>query len=61
MIRAVGFVVFAQFLAEAMNLYTGNGILRGIEALRAVENLDGYVVFLDLIDFALEILCAEVG
>ena len=60
MIRALGFVVLAQPLSQAMNFDPRNRILSGVEALGAFEHLYRDVVLLDLVGFAREKFGAEV-
>jgi hypothetical protein len=59
-IRALGLIVFAELLAKPVHLDAGNSILAGIEALGPAEDVNGDVVFLYLVRFALEVFGAKV-
>lgn len=60
MIRALGLIIFAEFLAKAVDLYARYGVFTGIETRRAIQYVDGDIIFFDLIGFTGKILLTHV-
>jgi hypothetical protein len=60
MIRALRLIIFAEFLTKAVDLYSRYGVFTGIETRRAIQHVDGDIIFFDLIGFTGKILLTHV-
>lgn len=59
-IGALRLIIFAKFLAKAVDLDSGDRVFTGIETWGSIQYVDGDVIFLDLIGFARKIFFTHV-
>jgi hypothetical protein len=61
MIGAFGLIILAEPLAQTVSLHANDGVPLLIELRGPAQGFDGYVVLLDLLRGALEILLTDVS